>query len=688
CPDNGPRATRMPADEDYGRRQQQQQQIALQQQQHAASQSSQSLCPAGCVGAAQQPPDHRQQQQECPAAAAALSHRYASDKNLLEAAAASPSDRFAAPSDRFGSERSSSDRLPSGERYQGVSERYPLGERPQTSVSTDRLLPKEILQTTAHCQGDRQAYQPERYSYERSCQSFPERYTPVQNLGSLDRYHVHATMDRYSRTATPTDRYHTLSTDKERCVAAPAAADRYIPIEKYSDAATEDARHSSAQSICSIERYTPTERHRSGSKSDIYKIRDRSASSDRKERERQYQSRFDQYVNERFNQDRFPAIPCPERFATQERLERPDRVPFSQVPYMEPPSPAPTNDRFIPPPPLSPDNTPSPDCFSNNTFPSPTAAVPPPDRFIPPPPLSPSPTDNYAHSPKKLDRYDKPHRYHAGYAAAVSPNNSGERYHHGESRYKDRFQSYQGGSGHQNYHSDKYVNGDGRYGGGERYVPRTRTPQSSDTCRNRKSRTTDQTWRSTIGCRSPYAPSQYQRVRYSHAGTPNRIKCCQYQEGYQLSKTSPGSSSSSSVASQGKVDVLHQKDAQEIQCQNYQSGKEYQCLGGYHHHHQHHQQQQEKGTQCGNVQCQGGKECIGGYAAPSPNLLRAAGRATQCRHNICASPSVEYVGASGGRHVCATPPPRAGVVSAEGATVCTDNCCARRTQNSLSITVW
>lgn len=150
----------MPADEDYGRRQ-----ITLQQ--HASQSPSISIqCPAGCV-AAPVAEQHRQQQD---AGTAAL--RYASDKNLLESASGER-ERYGSAgsggggggsggSDRFGSERSNSDRLPSGERYQGVSERFPLGERPQTSVSTDRLLPKEMLQTSGHCQNDRPAYQPER----------------------------------------------------------------------------------------------------------------------------------------------------------------------------------------------------------------------------------------------------------------------------------------------------------------------------------------------------------------------------------------------------------------------------------------------------------------------------------------------------------------------------------------------
>ncbi|XP_074027428.1 rhomboid-5 isoform X2 [Leptinotarsa decemlineata] len=682
----------MPADDDYARRQ-----ILLQQ--HASQSQPPSLsipCPAGCVLPAV---DQRQQQDS-------VTHRYTSEKNLLETSSTerySIQDRFVEDrscSERFGSERSSSDRLPSGERYQGVSERFPLGERPQTSVSTDRLLPKDALQTSGHSQNDRSGYQHERY--ERSnCQRFPERYTPVQNIGSLDRYHTHATLDRYSRTTTPTDRYHTLSTDKEK---SSVNNDRYTPIDMYQPSATENSSNTTnerivpGQSICCTERYTPTERHRRGSKAELYKNKERSVSSDRKDWERQqrdqYQNRFEQYVNERFNQDRFSAIPCPERFATQDRIDRSEKISFSQMSYLEPPSPAPANDRFFPPPPLSPENTPSPDCFSNNTFPSPTTTVPQPDRFIPPPPLSPSPTETFAPSPKKLDRYDKSQRYQ-GYSA--SPNNSNDRFHHNEHRYKDRYHNYseryqQNGSNHPTHQSDKYVNNENRFSGGERYLPPNAhvpveryVPQQQEPYLGsyqaygyKQFNSNDPYMRRDLAFHYrlplPYSANQHQRMRYSHMGTPSRLKCCQYQEGYQLSKSSPGSSSSSSVTSQGKD--IHQKEVpcvnsslQEIQCQNYQ-GKEYHCS-----------YQQEKSTQCGNVQCQQSKECIGFV---SPNLKISKG---QCRHSICGSPSVEYVGASGGRHVCATPPPRGSIGSADGS-VCNEMCCPRRSQSALTVTVW
>lgn len=492
-------------------------------------------------------------------------------------------------------------------------------------------------------------------------------------------------MERYPRTSTPTERYHTLSTDKERN----NSNDRYTPIEKYQSSTMENFGDSSsndrlpcAQSICSIERYTPTERHRNVSKTEHYKTKERSCSSDRKEKDRHqrelFQNRFEQYAHEKFSQDRFPAIPCPERFATQDRPERPEKIPLSQIQYLEPPSPAPASDRFIPPPPLSPEITPSPDCFSNNTFPSPTTTVTVQDRFIPPPPLSPSPTETYTHSPKKLDKYDKQQRYHQN-----------------ENRYKDRYEFLdrypQSSNPHQNYQASKYVNTDNRFSNAsdryvppnahipvERYVPQPQEPYygSYQTYGYKQYSSNEPYIRRELAIHYrlplPYT-NQIQRIRYTQMGTPNRIKCCPYQETYQLSKSSPGSSSSSSMTSQGKE--LHQKEQcvnnslQEIQCQNYKS-KDYHCT-----------YQQEKGVQCGNVQCQQTKECVG---FTSPNLK--ASRAV-CRHSICISPSIEYVGASGGRHVCATPPPRGSIGSGDGS-VCSENCCSRRTQNAVTVTVW
>lgn len=593
CPDRGPRATRMPADEDYGRRQQ----IASLQQHASPSPVATAVpCPAGCPAVAVGAPDHLQQE------------RYASDKAL----------------DRFGSERSNSDRLPSGERYQGASERYPLGERPHTSVSSERLV-----------QNERQPFVPERY-----CQRYTDRFVPIQNVGSLDRYH--GNFERYQRTSTPTDRYHTLSaTDKERCSSS---NDRCTPVEGFN-----------------TERYTPTERHRSqdqihADKSDMFK---RPVSSERKSDRYLYQNRYgqEQYYQETFTNERFPTIPCPERFATHERSS------FTQVPYMEPPSPAPANDRFIPPPPLSPENASSPDCYPSNPFPSPTTAPPSTDRFIPPPPLSPSPTENF--SPKKIGKTRD--RYQDRYTAQGTTN---DRY----LQCQQRNQYYS-----QNVYqpqNDKYVGTADRYSNTERYVPpNAHTPveryipqpqeqyygsyHSFD--RFTKFNGNDPYMRRDLAFhyRLPlaYPANQYQRLRYSHMGTPNRIKCCQYQETYHISKSSPGSSSSSSVTSQGK-EIHNLQECQNVQCPYQQQEKAIQCTATYN----------GKELQCS------------GY---HKDIVNAKG---QCRHVVCASPSVEYVGQSGGRHVCATPPPRGSIGS--GDSMCSDQCCTRRTQNTLTVAIW
>lgn len=598
----------MPADDDYGRRQQN---TPLPQHASPSPAATTVSCPVGCpaAGAAGGGPDHHHHhhlQQE----------RYASEKAL----------------DRFGSERSNSDRLPSGERYQGASERYPLGERPHTSISSERLV-----------QNERQPFVPERY-----CQ----RFVPIQNVGSLDRYH-----GNYDRYHTPTDRYHSLSaTDKERCSVS--SSDRCTPVEGFLG-----------------ERYTPTERHRSnqdqmhGDKNnELYK---RPVSSERKSDRYLYQNRFghEQYYQEAYSNERFPAIPCPERFANHERAS------FTQVPYMEPPSPAPASDRFIPPPPLSPENASSPDCYPSNPFPSPTSAPPPTERFIPPPPLCPSPTETF--SPKKIgktrDRYQD--RY-------PTQGNSNERYLQCQQRNQYYNQSvYQG-------QNDKYVVGNSdRYSSSERYVPPNAhtpveryVPQPQEQYygsyhsfdRFAKYAGSDPYMRRDLAFhyRLPlaYTPNQYQRLRYTHMGTPNRIKCCQYPEGYHISKSSPGSSSSSSVTSQGK-EIHNLQECQNVQCPYQQQEKAIQCYTG------------GKELPCPGYHLsvsKDGKDCFGNAAI--------IGTKGQCRHVICASPSVEYVGQSGGRHVCATPPPRGSIGS--GDSMCSDQCCTRRSQNTLTVAIW
>lgn len=620
-----------------------------------------------------------------------------------------PPERFQSNSERFVSERSNSDRLPSGERYQGVSERYPLGDRLQTAVSSERLV-----QPTTHCQGnngERQTFQPERYMYTDRNQKYPDRFTPIQNIGSLDRYHNHATLDRCSRTSTPTDRYNTIYTDKERCSSS---NDRYTPIEKYStnESFNSNDRHS-AQNVNTLGRHTPTERPRrshnereqyfasqNAPTSDMYKRRDRSRSSERKSIDNTFQQHTENYryeMPERFPSDRFPPIPCPERFATQERNERPEKISFTQVPYMAPPSPAPTSDRFIPPPPLSPTNTPSPDCYASNTFPSPTNSVPP-ERFVPPPPLSPSPTETF--SPKKQREM-----YSERYATSPNPNDRYVSYQ--QERIKDRNQYYTSNerypAPHQTQTSyntlpERYINVQERFANGdrttvppnphtpvERYTPQQQEPYyqyerypkyNPPSANNgdpymRRDLSYNQ-FRVTV----PFQQNPYQRIRYM--GTPSRTKCCQYQECYQLCKSSPCSSSSSSVTSQGKEiqkEVASNSNVQEVQCQN---------ISGF---------QQEKAIQCGNfnskeVQCTGfqivariEKKDVACAGYVSPNLRTGK---VQCRHGICASPSVEYVGQSGGRHVCATPPPRGSIGSADGS-ICSDQCCVRRSQNTLSV---
>ncbi|XP_022903463.2 inactive rhomboid protein 1 isoform X1 [Onthophagus taurus] len=470
--------------------------------------------------------------------------------------------------DRFGSERSNSDRLPSGERYQGVSERYPLGERnTMVSVSSDRLQ----IQSCGTQQ--QQIFQPERCHY-------------VERFGGRGSYHI---LDRYSSDVIKT-----------------------LPPE-------------------------------------VYKIK-----------ERRYQ-RFSEY--ERYPSERFLPIPCPEQ----------------RVPYLEPPSPAPASDRFIPPPPLSPANTPSPECYSANAFPSPTATNPTPERFIPPPPLSPSPTENF--SPKKLERYEK--RY---YSSSSSP--SYDRIKDTTRYYDNRYHNLQ----NYNNTSERYVPPHAHIPV-ERYVPQPQQPESyygaAYQTFDRYKFTSSSSTPSSNG--DPYMrrdlpyhyrlpvpqyQGQFQRVRYVPAPRP---KCCQFNE-HHFQKSSPGSSSSSSVTSQSNINNATLESGSgsvEIQCQSYfhQQEKAVQCNGGYqtgttqqsvsgnghHHHHRKGQQQQQ-----------------------------------QCRHGICCTNNgvggigvgVEYVGQSGGRHVCATPPPRGSVSSGE-VTVCSDQCCVKRGQNtSLALTVW
>ncbi|XP_025835911.1 inactive rhomboid protein 2 isoform X2 [Agrilus planipennis] len=581
---------------------------------------------------------------------------------------------------RFGSERSHSDRLPSGERYQGVSERYPLGN----AMSSDRLVPN----VSSHCHADQHQvlfvsdrYQPQKYS---------ERYSPVKNVICLDRYHSHNAIDAmYSRANTPTDaRYRQSSNggEKERCSSS---SERRTPVMDKYQATTDMYNSISRRSTAGTPgRHTPVERFRKNNNdkeqfcvataTDLQRRRERSRSADRKQQIDVDSCRFDQ---EKYFDERFPAIPCPERFATdEEKPNRPERISFSSAPYMTPPSPAPANSRFIPPPPLSPITTPSPDCYASNTFPSPTNTVPPPERFIPPPPLSPSPTEVY--SPQK---YDKIRDRYLTYSNELYTN-----YSHNRNQMATGYHLHYGGA---NGNSERVViTSTNPHVPVERYTPQQQqepycqyerypkygTISSNDPYMRRDLRFPQY--------RMPfYQQNNYQRIRY--VTNPLRSKCCQYPECYQYCKSSPCSSSSSSVTSQGGKDVMQQKElvtSELVQCQNIRGSQ---------------QQQQEKVIQC----FVGAKE----LSCPSFHLMPAAGRVEkkdvtctgyvsptlrtvrgQCRHGMCTSPSVEYVGHSGGRRVCATPPPRGSIGSVEGS-VCSDQCCLRRSQqNTMTVAIW
>lgn len=403
-------------------------------------------------------------------------------------------------------------------------------------------------------------------------------------------------------------------------------------------------------------------------------------------------------------------------------------LPFNhQVPYIPPPSPAPASDRFIPPPPLSPANTPSPDCYPSNPFPSPTTATPT-ERFIPPPPLSPSPTEKFSPKPDR-DRFaDKryPDRYSVSVSVSPNPDKYGT-YHVPETRYAERYQCYtpteryhqhqqqqqqqsstQAQSqqpqyhlqhpNHQGHHSnsDRYASSNERYlpptahTPVERYVPH---PQESYYHQSYQSYERYPKWnaqnnssgdpymRRDLGYHHhyrlpvPFQQNPYQRMRYSHLGTPNRAKCCgQYQDGYQLSKSSPGSSSSgSSVTSQGKdIGGPYSQIAPPKELTCYQTTEL--LPAGYH---------PEKGLhQCGNFAVSKELQCVA-YASPGVRVAKVP-----CKH-ICSSPSVEYVGQSGGRHVCATPPPPRSA-SVGGEVHCGDQCCLRRPPQAAlhTTTIW
>ncbi|KAK9885143.1 hypothetical protein WA026_010654 [Henosepilachna vigintioctopunctata] len=575
----------------------------------------------------------------------------------------------------------SSDRLPSGERYQGVSERYPLGERPQTSVSSDRLVANQA----AHVyQGDNRYITYHRY---------PERYTPV---GSLERQHPNH--DRYSRAITPSsmeiyntlatdkdrdvpdryfDRYSTISHEKDRFKGGQYVPDQYkmhntdkerkrcsTSNDRYISVQTDiiNDRQSTQSNVCPADRFSSNERHK-GDK------RERSGSGDRKSR---YQYQHEKYVPDNFQNDRFPPIPCPEGFASQ------DGTQFNESSYLEPPSPAPASDRFIPPPPLSPETPTSPICYSTNEL---NACSKISDRFVSPPQHvnSTQVVDNF--SPNKTDR-----RYQYSSSERYNPDDRFKDIQYGTDR-------YQVNSGNYNCSNDKYAGNERyevtRYGPQnphipvERYVPQQQPENYYGLQYDRysiKMNSNDPYMRrdlSNFQFRLPIHLNQpqYQKVRY--ISTPSRTKCCQYSDGYHLSKSSPGSSSSSSVTSQNKEHLAKEvpvttascvsnavnASLQDIQCQNLKTTY-----------------QQEKATQCVRL-CNNSKECV---AFVSPNMRVGRGR---CRHSICVSPSMEYMGSNGNRYICATPPPRNSVCSQEGV-ICNEGCCAKRGQTSLTVAIW
>ncbi|XP_060521627.1 inactive rhomboid protein 1 isoform X2 [Cylas formicarius] len=516
-----------------------------------------------------------------------------------------------------------------------VSERYPLGKKEQFQF--------------------KDYHRQDRYHLAQSSTRFPSN-----EWNGLER------PQRHSRTPSPSsERYHAL--DKGR--------------EKYQGDAMEstggDVRlgQASTQSACSIERYTPTERHRRGSNAEIYKVREGSSSTDRKEMERlqrEYrQDRFahEQYVVERFNRSASPADRLGANAgaaATTAVLACPPPEPFAGTSPAEPPSPAPTSDRFVPPPP-APTLTPEepPDCYAHGAFPSPTAQPAPAqqERFVPPPPLPPSPTD-FAAQQKELQAKQ---RY------LYSPNQSSERYilqykqqkSHLQDKYPqagfaaDRYHQVASSSSNSStgsgYGQQMSVRGDHRFGVDrylppnahmpvERYVPQ---PQPQELYYGtyqpyerfgKQFNASDPYMRRdlTYHYRLPisFTQNQFQKIRYSHLGTPSRAKCCQYDQ-YQLAKSSPGSSSSNSSVASNNTSSL-----QDVQCQNSYQGKDFHY-------------QQEKGTQCDSpatAQPQHASLLVLSKGSCAPQ--------SACRHSVCEATAVEYVGASGGRHVCTTPPPR------------------------------
>lgn len=649
----------MPADDDYGQRRQ----LLLH---HTSGAPTATLPSSGST------PERYHTPAACPAGCPATDRLQTSSQERLTERGSTPSN------DRLHYQPSSADRFTpnSQERFQGSVEKVESTDRSHHSTlerihaneryhsqSSERLI-NERLQTSCA----------ERYSTERHRYSQPDRFTPVSNINSLDRYGTLAA------NLSTTDRYQAIHSD-DRSSSSNRSLERYSSSDRFQ---TKD--HSAA--VAQAERFTTSDNQ-------VYQQRVTTPQTNSSDRySDRYSGRFqeryqtnEQYQQERYNCERFnPNVSCSERFPpqnTERTFSSQERIPYTQVPYIPPPSPAPASDRFIPPPPLSPTNTPSPDCYPSNPFPSPTTAAPT-ERFIPPPPLSPSPTEKFSPKPDRFVEKRYPDRY------SLSPNpekyGGNERYqqfHTTDTRYPDRYSCYPDRYATQQYH-DRYATTDrylppSAHTPVERYVPQPQEPyyqtyQPYERYPKWNSNNAgDPYMRRDLGYHHhyrlpvPFQTNHYQRIRYSHIGTPNRAKCCQYQD-YQLSKSSPGSSSNSSVTSQGKeIQAYIQNPVKDIQCFH-----QAEIIQQPFH--------QEKAIQCVNFQ---GKDiqCVA-YASPGvrPNKV-------PCKH-MCSSPGVEYVGQSGGRHVCATPPPPR-TASTIPDSQCGDQCCLRRPQTAISApTVW
>lgn len=632
CPDGGPRATRMPAEDDYSQRRQ----LILQHTNNGTS----SPLPLGNVSSSNER-YHSPVPAVCPAGCTGNDRLQTNSQERLpgtDTRSTNPNERIYTNTEinREGerSHHSTLDRHHGEQRYHGQSSERLLTERLQTSGT-------------------------ERYATERHRYSQPDRFQQVPNINSLDRYGSLGT------NISATDRYQ--NTHDERSSSSNRSLDRYATTERY-----------------------PKE-HNTESQMYQHKITQPQTQTTERFPERyssRYQDRFqsNDYQQERYNCERYNIPQNQERnFSSQER------IPFPQVPYIPPPSPAPASDRFIPPPPLSPANTPSPDCYPSNPFPSPTTA-PPPERFIPPPPLSPSPTEKF---PPKNERFDGK-RYQDRYTLSPNP----EKYTSGQERYQqystndprtfqeryqcypDRFNQYHAVQDRFGQTTEYRALPPTAHTPVERYVPQPQEPyyqgyQTYERYPKWNGNAGDPYMRRDLGYHHhyrlpvPFQQANYQRIRYNHVGTPSRVKCCQYQD-FTLSKSSPGSSSSSSVTSQGK----------EIQAYIQNPGKDISCY----HNPEIIQQpfHQEKGIQCvnfqGNVNInKDNLQCALGFGT---NTVRASNK-VPCKH-VCSSPGVEYVGQAGGRVVCATPPPPR--PASGGPEQCGDQCCLRRPQNTVLTT--